>query len=90
MLMHQGNVVQQEAIKDITQKECLEANNKTWTLRKLEIPIIQQEHNISHGCAPVIHPVTVNIITQYRELRIDPTLSEVWTTEFGKEFGNLT
>ena len=51
---------------------------------------MQQEHNISHYCAPVIHPVTGKIITQYRELSRDPTLSEVWTTAFGKEFGNLT
>ena len=28
-------------------------------------------------------------MTQYRELRRDPSLSEVWTTAFGKEFGNL-
>ena len=88
--MYQANVVQQEAVHYITQKEWLRANNKTWTPRKLEESIVQQEINISRYCAPVIHPVTGKIITQNREFSRDPTLSEVWTTVFGKEFGNLT
>ena len=82
--MHQENIVQQEAFHYITQKEWLEANNKTWTPSKLEKLIVQQENSIYHYCAPVIHPVTGKIITQYRELSRDPTLSKVWTTAFGK------
>ena len=87
--MHQANIVKEKAINYITQKEWLENNQKTWAPRKLERSIIQHENKISHYCAPVIHPVTEIIITWYREFSRDSTLSEVWTTAFGKEFGNL-
>ena len=36
----------------------------------------------------VIHPTTGKVITQYKELSNDIELRDVWTTAFGKEFGN--
>ena len=41
-------------------------------------------------CAAVIHPITGETITKYKKLAADPATWAVWTTEFGKEWGNLT
>ena len=43
--------------------------------------------NIEHFCAPVIHPSTGKMITKYAELAKDPEMMEIWTTDFGKEWG---
>eukprot|EP00804_Cyclotella_cryptica_P026973 CCRYP_019724-RA/>CCRYP_019724-RA protein AED:0.30 eAED:0.43 QI:0/0/0/1/0/0/5/0/439 len=40
-------------------------------------------------CAGVVHPTTGETITSYKNLIACPLLREVWTTTFGKEFGNL-
>ena len=85
--MHQANMVKQSAIQYATQKEHLQENIKAWTPSNLTG---NQDYDITHFCAPVIHPTTSKVITQYKELSRDPALSEVWTTAFGKEFGNLT
>ena len=45
--------------------------------------------DIEHFCAPVVHPVTGETISQYRKLMRDNVLSQIWCTAFGKEFGNL-
>lgn len=42
-----------------------------------------------HFCAPVIHPVTGESITNYKKLARDPATQQTWTKAFGKEFGNL-
>jgi len=44
--------------------------------------------DIQHFCAPVVHPVTGELITKYAKLAADPILKETWTTAFGKEFGS--
>ena len=75
--MHQANIVKEKAINYITQKEWLGDNRNIWAPRKLKREFMQQDNKMSHYCAPVIHPVKGKIITQYRELSRDPTLSEV-------------
>ena len=38
----------------------------------------------------VIHPISGETITKYKKLAADPATQAVWTTAFGKEWGNLT
>ena len=45
--------------------------------------------DIEHFCAPVVHPVTGETITQYRKLVRDPITKEVWSTALGKEWGRM-
>jgi hypothetical protein len=37
----------------------------------------------------VVHPITGEMITQYRKLMKDPVTKEVWTTSWGKEWGRM-
>ena len=46
--------------------------------------------NTKPYCAAVIHPISGETITKYKKLAADPTTQAVWTTSFGKEWGNLT
>eukprot|EP00804_Cyclotella_cryptica_P024678 CCRYP_001679-RA/>CCRYP_001679-RA protein AED:0.42 eAED:0.42 QI:0/-1/0/1/-1/1/1/0/148 len=41
-------------------------------------------------CAGIVHTTTGETITSYKKLTACPLLQEVWTTAFGKEFGNLS
>jgi hypothetical protein len=55
-------------------------------------PIDQQTAynvDIEHFCNGVQHPVSGATITKYKQLIHIPQMREVWTTAFGKEFGNL-
>ena len=45
--------------------------------------------NIEHYCAPVVHPVTGETITQYKKLAKDPLLKDIWQTGLGKEVGRM-
>ena len=45
--------------------------------------------NIEHFYAPVIHPVTGKTITQYKKLKNDPLLKDIWETGLGKEVGQM-
>ena len=45
--------------------------------------------DVEHFCAPVVHPITGETITQYRKLMKDPVTKEVWTTSWGKEWGRM-
>ena len=40
--------------------------------------------------ATVIHPISSETIIKYKKLAADPATQAVWTTAFGKEWGNLT
>ena len=44
---------------------------------------------LEHLCETLIHLVTGEYITNYKKLAKDPATREVWTTGFGKEWGNL-
>ena len=45
--------------------------------------------NIEYFCAPVIHPITGKTITKYQKLVKDLVTRDIWSTSFGKEFGNV-
>ena len=45
--------------------------------------------DIEHFCAPVVHPVPGETITNYKKLQADPILQELWSRAWGKEFGNM-
>ena len=45
--------------------------------------------NVEYLCAPVVHPVTVEMISKYHKLKDDPALKVIWNTAFGKESGNM-
>eukprot|EP00804_Cyclotella_cryptica_P025030 CCRYP_015953-RB/>CCRYP_015953-RB protein AED:0.31 eAED:0.30 QI:0/0/0/1/0/0.33/3/0/681 len=45
--------------------------------------------DIEHFCNGVQHPFTGETITKYKKLINIPQMREIWTTAFGKEFGNL-
>ncbi len=45
--------------------------------------------DIKHFAAGVTHPVTGEVITDYRKLMKDPATWDVWTRAFGKEIGGL-
>eukprot|EP00804_Cyclotella_cryptica_P006049 CCRYP_000271-RA/>CCRYP_000271-RA protein AED:0.21 eAED:0.21 QI:0/0/0/1/0/0/7/0/881 len=44
--------------------------------------------DIEHFCNGVQHPTTGEMITKYKTLIKIPQMRDVWTTAFGKEFGN--
>ena len=46
--------------------------------------------NTKPYCAAVIHPIDGETIKKYKKLAADPATQAVWTTAFGKEWGNLT
>ena len=46
--------------------------------------------NTTPYCAAVIHPISGETITKSKKLAADPATQAVWTTAFGKEWGNLT
>ena len=77
------------ALNLLITNEFLQGSRKLWTPRRLETTTCAQSEQATHFCAPVIHPSTGEVITQYKKLAKDPTLRDVWTTAFGKEFGNL-
>ena len=69
------------------------ANTVCWTSNKyLQFdPTISGTNpiDIEHFCAPLVHPTMGETITSYRKLATDKETKEIWTTGFGKEFGNL-
>ena len=45
--------------------------------------------DIEHFCAPVIHPIVGEIISNHKTFAKDPATMKIWTTAFGKEFMNV-
>jgi hypothetical protein len=46
--------------------------------------------DIKEHCFGVIHPITEQMITQYKKLQHDPHLKDLWVPAFGKEVHCLT
>jgi hypothetical protein len=42
-----------------------------------------------HFACPMVHPVTGETISSYKNLMIDPAMTEMWQTAFGKNFGGM-
>ena len=47
------------------------------------------QSGVAHFCTPVIHPDKKEVITKYKKIANNPTLHNIWTAAFGKEFRNL-
>ena len=93
--MARGNIISQEAANFVTAALYGETGN-TWLPKEFvfastgnDVTNNNATCKIEHFCAPVIHPVTGESITQYKKLQRDPLLQELWGTAWGKEFGNM-
>ena len=88
------NNISQEAVNFATSKVYGEVEN-TWLPNAFicSSPTTRSENqydvDIEHFCAPFIHPITGETITQYRKLAKDPVTHDVWQTAFGKESGRM-
>lgn len=87
------HIISQEALNLVTMRSDLN-RDACWSPRDLMFKSETDKPNIcdvniEHFCAPVVHPVTGETISQYRRLMRDNVLSQIWCTAFGKEFGNL-
>jgi hypothetical protein len=87
------NFISQEAINYVS-AQCYNDTGKTWTPDNLLVTNEPQgqapyDVNIEHYCAPVVHPVTGETITQYKKLAKDPLLKDIWETGLGKEVGRM-
>ena len=74
--------------------QCYNDPGTTWTPDSLLVTNepqgqAQYDVNIEHYCAPVVHPVTGETVTQYKKLAKDPLLKDIWETGLGKEVGRM-
>ena len=91
------NIISQEVINFLTEKVYYqEDGHVAWTWPPhafLEACPTESNKNldvnIEHFCAPVVHPITKETITSYNKLIKNPVLKPTWTTQLGKDFGNL-
>jgi hypothetical protein len=88
-----SHLISQEALNAITDQVYYH-DSVAWTPNDfLTAATNEIRHNfdvdIEHFCAGVVHPVTGETINNYRKLANDPVLKPDWTTEFGREFGNI-
>eukprot|EP00804_Cyclotella_cryptica_P024159 CCRYP_015591-RA/>CCRYP_015591-RA protein AED:0.25 eAED:0.16 QI:0/0/0/1/1/1/2/0/716 len=90
--VHSPNIVSFQAVNYVTNK-IYSDENTAWhphaflTSSPTNLTV-RTDEDIEHMCAGIIHPTTGETITSYNKLIACPR--EVWTTAFGKEFGNLT
>ena len=84
------HIVTRQAINVLTMMEQVSVD-KIFVLRKLEqfLPESSWPTNLKHYMSPAVHPVTGEVFTSYKKAMKDPTISEVWMTAFGKEFGGM-
>ena len=53
-------------------------------MKHTKIPV-----KFEHYANPMVHPITPNTISSYKNLMNNPATAEVWQTEFGKDFGRM-
>jgi hypothetical protein len=84
-----ARLVSQQALHAMTMKEALYApdeftpNNITHKSYKSMVP------NYAHFASPMLHPMTGETITSYKQLMHNQEIAEVWQTAFGKDFGGM-
>ena len=91
--MHSPNIIAFQAVDHVT-NSVYNDSNKAWHPRAFlsSSPsnlAVRTDADIDHMCAGVVHPTTGETINSYKKLIACPLLRDVWTTAFGKEFGNL-
>ena len=91
------NIISPEAVNVLTAKVYAEVD-ETWLPNDFIVAQpAQRNHDgttigaidVEHFCAPVVHPVTGEIITSYKKLADDPITRSTWTTGNGKECGRM-
>eukprot|EP00804_Cyclotella_cryptica_P006990 CCRYP_007118-RA/>CCRYP_007118-RA protein AED:0.30 eAED:0.30 QI:0/-1/0/1/-1/1/1/0/515 len=91
--MHSPNIIAFQAVDHIT-NTVYNDSNAAWhpcaflTSSPSDLAV-RADTDIDHMCAGVVYPTTGETITSYKKLIACPLLRDVWTTAFGKEFGNL-
>eukprot|EP00804_Cyclotella_cryptica_P022286 CCRYP_018107-RA/>CCRYP_018107-RA protein AED:0.34 eAED:0.44 QI:0/0/0/1/0/0/3/0/606 len=91
--MHSPNIIAFQAVDHVT-NSVYNDSNMAWHPRAFLTSspsdlAVRADADIHHMCAGVVHPTTGETITSYKKLIACPLLQDVWTTAFGKEFGNL-
>ena len=92
-----SNIISQEAINLLTDR-VYNDNKTTWIPSTFITSSPTTNDNrkgnydadIEHFCAPVVHLITGETISNYKKLAKDPVMNETWATALGKEFGNIT
>jgi hypothetical protein len=91
--LHSPNIIAFQAVHHITDTVYNDSNTawhpSTFLTSSPSNLAIRADADIDHMCAGVVHPTTGETITSYKKLIACPLLRDVWTTAFGKEFGNL-
>jgi hypothetical protein len=80
------NFISQVAINFLT--ECV-WENLICTPTKLKTKSAPSCLDFAQVAMPMIHPKTGKSIISYKQLMHDPAMSEVWQTEFYKDFGGM-
>eukprot|EP00804_Cyclotella_cryptica_P010472 CCRYP_012303-RA/>CCRYP_012303-RA protein AED:0.45 eAED:0.14 QI:0/0/0/0.6/1/1/5/0/1176 len=92
--LHSPNIIACQALNHLTQQVYTDPN-QLWvpnTFVSSSPPNTSESCynvDIKHFCNGLQHPVTGETITTYKRLINIPQMREIWTTAFGKEFGNL-
>eukprot|EP00804_Cyclotella_cryptica_P016363 CCRYP_009915-RA/>CCRYP_009915-RA protein AED:0.19 eAED:0.12 QI:0/0/0/1/0/0/2/0/920 len=91
--MHSPNIIAFQAVDHVT-NNVYNDSNAAWHPRAFLTSspsnlAVRADADIDHMCVEVVHPTTGETITPYKKLNACPLLRDVWTTAFGKEFGNL-
>eukprot|EP00804_Cyclotella_cryptica_P015897 CCRYP_006383-RA/>CCRYP_006383-RA protein AED:0.07 eAED:-0.04 QI:0/0/0/1/0/0/2/0/1375 len=92
--LHSPNIIACQALNHLTQ-QIYTNHNQLWVpntfISSSPPPTSKSCYNVNidHFCNGVQHPVTGETITKYKQLINIPQMREIWTTAFGKEFGNL-
>eukprot|EP00804_Cyclotella_cryptica_P008031 CCRYP_004537-RA/>CCRYP_004537-RA protein AED:0.47 eAED:0.59 QI:0/0/0/1/0/0/2/0/135 len=91
--MHSPHIIAFQAVDHVTNTVYNDSNTawhpSTFLTSSPSDLAIRADTDIAHICAGVVHPTTGETITSYKKLIACPLLRDVWTTAFGKEFGNL-
>jgi hypothetical protein len=51
--------------------------------------VVNKIPNYAHYASPMVHPMTGETITSYKQLMNDPETAIIWQTAFGKDFGGM-
>ena len=84
-----SHIIYQESVNLVTEKIFYGKPVNHWTPRAFftASPTTGNsilDVDIDHLCAPVIHPITGEMITKYQKLVKDPVTRDIWSTAFGK------
>jgi hypothetical protein len=83
-----SNIISQEAINFLT--DSIWANSPDIYMPTKHMPtLLPTCLNHEQVAMPMVHPITGETISSYKQLMHDPTTAETWKTAFGKDFGSM-